>query len=189
MSGPIAFAVASRSQERYLVETLDLGTESLEIFRLPARSDGCQRPAMECALEGNDPVALGRAVYIMIATRGLDRAFQRLGARIREEHLVCKGCVHKPLAQATLAGNLVEVGHMPQTCRLLGERGNQMRMAVAQRVHGDAAGEVEIALAAVRHQPASFTSVEGQGCASEGLVKRRTVHYMPRRLRRGECAK
>ncbi len=51
---------------------------------------------------------------------------------------------------------------MPQLCRLLLQRCDQMRMGVAQRVHRDAGGEIEIALAVGRDQPRAFAAFEAE---------------------------
>ena len=119
----------------------------------------------------------------MIAARGLDGAFERLGAGIGEEHLVGEGRGDQPLGEPALAGNLVEVGDVPELAGLLGQRRDEMRVAVAERVDGDAAGEIEIALAVVGDQPAALAPLEGQGRPRKGLVKRRTAHYMRLRNR------
>jgi hypothetical protein len=59
-------------------------------------------------------------------------------------------------------------------------------MAVAKRVDGDAAGEIEIALAVLGDQPTSLAPVERQGCTGESLEKRRTAHYMRLRYRKNQ---
>src|SRR5690606_5930884 len=99
---------------------------------------------MEGAFECDDADAVFLTAYIVIAPRGLDGAFQRFGARIGEEDLVGESRFHQPLAQPVLARNFIEVGNVPESARLVRESGNQMRMGVAQRVHGYARGEVQI---------------------------------------------
>ena len=47
---------------RHLVEAVDLGAEALDVFLLAAGRDGRERPPVEGALEGDDPVALRLAV-------------------------------------------------------------------------------------------------------------------------------
>ena len=99
--------------ERDLVEALDLGAEALEVLLLAACSDGGQRPAVEGALEGDGAETFGVAVDVVIAPGGLDRALQRLGAGVREEHLVGKRSLDQALAEPSLAGDLIEVGNVP----------------------------------------------------------------------------
>ena len=49
--------------------------------------------------------------------------------------------------QPLLLRDAMQIGHMPEIFRLLVQRLDQMRMGVSERGDGDAAGEVEIALA------------------------------------------
>ena len=72
---------------------------------------------------------------------------------------------------------------MPELAGLLGERGDQMRVAVAERIDGDAAGEIEISVAILFNQPDTFAPLESQGRARKGLVKRRTAHRPNLRVR------
>ena len=125
----------------------------------------------------------GWPLTIVIAARRLDGALDRLGAGIGEEHLVGEGRGDQPLGEAALAGNLVEVGDVPELAGLLGQRGDEMRVAVAERVDGDAAAEIEVALAVVGDQPAALAPLEGQGRPRKGIEKRRTAHYMRLRNR------
>jgi hypothetical protein len=62
---------------------------------------------------------------------------------------------------------------MPELGGLLLECGDQMRMAVAERGDGDAAGEVEISLALVGNQPHALSSLEPQWGTRVGIIKRR----------------
>jgi hypothetical protein len=47
---------------------------------------------------------------------------------------------------------------MPEFGRLFLQRGDQMRMAMAKRIHRNAGGEIEIALAIGRRQPRAFAA-------------------------------
>jgi hypothetical protein len=85
----------------------------------------------------------------MIFARGLDRAFDRLDARIGEEHGVGEGQVRKALRKRLSLGRPVEVGHVHQRRRLLLDRLGQVRMAVPQDIDRDARREVEISLASL----------------------------------------
>ncbi len=107
----------------------------LRVLRRRQRGQGA---SVERALASNDAVALRLAVVEMVAARQLDHALHRLGAGIAEEHPVREAVLRKAPRQPLAIGNLVEVGDMPQLGRLLGERRDQMRMGVAERVDRDA---------------------------------------------------
>src|SRR5690606_6132156 len=168
--------------ERHLVEAVDLGAEAVDIFLLPASGDGRKRAAMKRAFEGDGAEALRIALGIVVAARSLDRAFQRLGARISEEHAVGEAVLDETRTKTLLAGDLVEVRNVPELGGLLGEGGDQLRVAVAKRIDGNTGGKVEVALADFRHQPTAFATVKCQRCAGKGLEKCGSAHYIPLRL-------
>jgi hypothetical protein len=68
----------------------------------------------------------------------------------------------QPLGQPLAFGNAVEVGDVPDLLCLLGERLDELRMRVAERVDRDAAGEIEIAIAVLRDQPGALTPLESE---------------------------
>ncbi len=129
---------------------------------MSAGSERRQRAAVKSALERDDAVAFGLLAYRLIFPRRLDCAFNRLGAGIAEEHDIGKACGAQPLRNAFGFGNLVEIGHMPELLCLLGDRGDEMRMRMAQRVHGDAGSKIEIAFAVLGHEPYAFAPLEGE---------------------------
>ena len=146
--------------ERHLVEAFDHRPEAFEIFLLAAGGERRQRAAVEGALEGDDAVALRLAAHRLVLARHLDRAFHRLGAGIGEEHHVGEARRAQPLGQPLGLGDAVEVGDVPELLGLLGERLDQVRMGVAERVDRDAGGEIEIALAVGRDQPRALAALE-----------------------------
>ncbi len=90
----------------------------------------------------------------LIFARHLDRAFDRFGARVLEEHEIREAQFAQPCQPAARPP---ESGR-GSTCarsflRLLGDRLDHMRMGMTQRIDRDAGGEIEIALAVRRHQP------------------------------------
>ena len=91
VSGPMAASSAVPVVEGHLVEALDLGAEALEIFGLAAGGDRGERAAVKGAFESDEPEALGLALGGVIFARHLDRAFERFGARIGEEHGIGEG--------------------------------------------------------------------------------------------------
>ena len=109
----------------------------------------------------------------MIAARGLDRAFDRLGAGIGEERHVGEGRGAEPLGEALLLGDAMQIGDMPELLRLLGQRLHEMRMRVAERGDRHAAREVEIALARRREEIGALPAREGKLAAGIGRKKGR----------------
>src|SRR5438105_11786051 len=81
--------------------------------------------------------------YTTLFRSDLDRQLDRLRARIVEEHGIGKAVGDEPFGELLLAGDLEQIRAVPQLLRLRGHRLDQMRMAVAKRGDGDAAGEVE----------------------------------------------
>src|SRR5206468_3397023 len=120
------------------------------------------------AFEGDEAIALGRAVLEVIAASGLDGAFDRLGPGIGEEYVVGKGGAAQPLAEPLLLGNAVQIGDVPELLRLLGQYLDEMGVGMAERSHGDAAGEVEIALASHGEEIGAFPAREGKLAAGIG---------------------
>jgi hypothetical protein len=61
-------------------------------------------------------------------------------------------------------------------------------MAMAERIDGDAASEIEISLSVFGDEPTALASLERQGCACEGLVKSGTAHYIYSGKKQGRAA-
>jgi len=68
---------------------------------------------MERALERDQAIALGMPANRMVLARGLDRAFQRFGARIGEKDHVGKGLLDQTAGQPLAFRNAVKVGDVP----------------------------------------------------------------------------
>ena len=147
---------------RHLVETVHRRAKAFEIFGGAGGGERAEGAAVKRALEGDEAIALGMALGELIAAHDLDHAFHRLGAGIAEEHHVGKALLAQPRCELLAIRALEQVRHVPELCRLLLQRRDQMRMAVAQRVHRDARGEVEIALAGGRYQPAALAAFEAE---------------------------
>ena len=155
------------------VKALDLGAEAFDIFGVAARRDGRQRAPVEGALEGDQSELLGMAARRMIFAGGLDGAFQRLGAGIREKDIVGEAGVREALGQQLRFGNAKEVGDMPELAALVDERLDEMGMAVAQTADRDARAKIEIAGPIGRLEPAALASREGHIGARIGRQDRR----------------
>ena len=145
-----------------LVEGIDHRLEALEVLGLSARRDGRERPPVEGVAEGDHAVAFGRAAAGLIDARELDRALHRLRTGIAEEHTVGEGRGCKPLGEARLRRNMIEVRDVPEFLALGFQRGDHVRMRVAQAGHADAAAEVQVALAVGRIEIRPLAPLEGE---------------------------
>src|SRR3984957_5900339 len=96
----------------------------------------------------------------MAPARHFDRRLVGLGARIGEENKVGEGRLGEALGIALAFGVLIEVRNVPELRALIRQRFDEMRMGVADRGHGDAGAEVEIALSGGRNEPAALASLE-----------------------------
>ncbi len=121
--------------------------EAVDHLGLIGRADRRHRPAVERIRETDQIVLVRIALGVMIFARGLDRAFDRLDARIGEEHRVGEGQVGEPLGERFPLRRAVQVGDVHQRRRLFLDRLGQMRVAMAENVDRNPRGEIEIALA------------------------------------------
>ncbi len=148
--------------ERDMVEALEQRREAVGQAVAAGGRDGRHGAAVKAALEGDDAVALGLAAAKVEAPRHLDAGFHRLGAGIAHEHGLGEGMRHQPVGEALQLLDAEEVGDMPEPGRLLLQRLDQMRVAMAERVDRDAAGEIEKAAAVARVQPGPLAALEGE---------------------------
>ena len=160
--------------ERHLVETVHRRTVPLEIFRRAGGGQSRQRAAMESALEGNHAIAFRMAFGGVIPAHHFDGALHGLGAGIGEEDEIGKALLAQPRRQPLAVRRLEQVRDVPEFCRLRLKRCNEMRMAMAERVHGNAAGEIEIASAIGTDQPRALAALERKiGSCENGQQMRR----------------
>ena len=172
--------------ERHLVKAFQRRAIAFEIFGGSGRGQRAQRAAVERALEGDDAGALRLALGEMVVARHLDGAFHRLGAGITEEHEVGKALLAQPRRKPLAIRALEQVRHVPEFCGLLLQGGNQMRVAMAQRIDRHAGGEIEIALAVGPDQPDAFAALEGEVGASENGKQMRLLNGRPGVLGHGD---
>ncbi len=128
---------------------------------------------MEGAFERHESVALRRAVGEVVAPGGFDRGLDGLGAGIGEEDSVGEGRFGETLPQPLLPVDVMQVGDVPELPRLLGQRRDELGVRVAERGHGDAAREVEIALTLLREEKGALAPREGQSAAGIGRKESR----------------
>ena len=165
--------------ERRLIETFDRRAEALEIFLVAAGRKRRQRAPMEGAFKSDQSVALRRAVGGMKLARGLDRAFDRFRARVADEHLVGEARLDEPAREPLRLRNLIEIGDVPGPRRSLLQRGDEMRMRVAERIDRDARAEIEVAPAVIGEKPSALAALEGEVRTRISRIKRRRQSSLP----------
>ena len=79
----------------------------------------------------------------------------------------------KLLGERLLLRDPEEIGDVPELAGLLGQRLDQRRVGVAERIDGDAAGEIEHAAAVGGLEPHALAAREGDRRARERVVERR----------------
>ena len=123
------------------------------VGRLTARRNGEQRPPVESVLKGDDAAFLAAKAIVGIFTRQLERRLIGLGPGVTEEDPVGESGINKHFGQPQDRLIRIPVAGMPELARLLGEGLHQTRMRMPQRVHGDAAGKIDILFALLIPQP------------------------------------
>src|SRR5690606_23171759 len=117
--------------------------EALVHLLLARGADRRQGPPMEGVVEGDQLEPLLAAVVLVVGARGLDRAFDRLGAGIGEEHRVGEGQVDEALRELFPLRTAVEVRDVHQRRGLLLDRTDQPRVRMAEQVDRNPGGKVE----------------------------------------------
>jgi hypothetical protein len=88
-----------------MVEARQVGAKAIEVFLVAGGGERRQRPAVERAGAGDDPMFFGMAGLILVLADHLDRQLHRLGAGIAEEDAVGEAVRDEPLGEALLAGD------------------------------------------------------------------------------------
>ena len=125
---------------------------------LIACRNGCHGAAMEGIFEGDQFVFMIVADRLVIGARSLYRAFDSLGAGIGEKDGVSEGGIHQALRKRLALRAAIQVRHMHQRRCLFLDRLGQVRMAMAQEVDCNAAGEIKRAAAVFGNEPGTFAS-------------------------------
>src|ERR1700730_4133155 len=162
------------------VEALDSGTEALEMIRIARRSDRREGASMKCPGESNDAELFGMSARRLILARCFDGAFDGFRSGIGEKYVVGESDLDEAPGQAFRLWDLEQIGGVPDFRALLIERGDEMRVGIPERRHGDAAAEIEKPLARCRGQPSSIAPLEGELDAGIGGKQRRGHFFTPR---------
>jgi hypothetical protein len=112
------------------------------------------------------------AALRMEYARHLDGALIGFRTGIHEENLVREARVDETLGEPLSVRDAHQIGDVPDLLRLLDEGGHENGMGMAERVHGDAAAEVEIRIPVACVEPSSLASLEGEIRPREGRQKR-----------------
>jgi hypothetical protein len=140
------------------------------LARLLAAGGGerSQRAAVPGVLH-HDRLRLRVAALVAVHAHQLQRPFVGLGAGVGEEHLVHPGQRADAVGQRLLLGDAVDVRDVDQAADLLGQRSDQLRMRVAEPVHGDACQRVQVLPAVLVRQPRPLAAREGDRQAGVGV--------------------
>jgi hypothetical protein len=129
--------VVGREEDRFAHER----QERRPIALVSRQGERAHRAPVKTAFERDHPAPAGRR-----ETRELDGGFDRLGAAVAEEDARHPGEVREALGEKALRRVEEEVRDVEELIRLLTERLHEARMAVAERVHGDAGEKVPVDL-------------------------------------------
>jgi hypothetical protein len=116
-----------------------------------------------------------------VAARHLERALDRLGPGVAEEHLAAERGRRKTLSQPHPGLGVEEVAHVHEAPRLLAHRANDRRVAVPELGHRDARQEVEVFVALGVPQPGALAPNELDRVAHVRAHHRRALEC-PKRL-------
>jgi len=129
--------------ERHVGDTGRVRAKAFGVLGLATYVHGKHGTAVEGVGAGNDFVLVGAVVVGSVFTRQLEGRFVGFGTGVTEEHALGKGLFYQRAGQ--LQGRFVgkHIRHVPQLAGLLGQGSHHFRVAVAQRVHGNATGQVD----------------------------------------------
>jgi hypothetical protein len=114
----------------------------------------------------------GLTLIIVVAPRSLDRAFQRLGTGIGEEHLVGKGRIAQPLGELFARHRSGRGWRCAQLVGLALDSLHQMRVGMAERIDRDAGNKIHVAASILIEQPDALAAHKGLRRAFVCPIKR-----------------
>ena len=140
---PEALDVTGGGIDKALVEGAKVVVEHL----LTGGGQGGNGAAMEAVDQRDHNIAALAVVVKAVLAGSLDGTLVGLGTGISKKHLVHAGALAQLFGQLAAGGSVIEVGGVLQLVGLLGDGLGPGQVAVAQAVHADAAGEIQILLA------------------------------------------
>ena len=155
-------------------------TERQSVAGTIGRGEGAEEPAVEGAAQRDDLV-LRLADRARPAARELERAFVRLRARVAEERLGCERARDERRREPLARRRVIQVRGVDQPFRRGVQRSLEARIIVAERVHRDAAAEVEVRL--------SLGVVQVHAAAAHELDRRALVGAKDGALERGRASR
>ena len=132
---------------------------------------------------------LVRAVPVVrVAARELERRLVRFGAGIAEEHALGERRVDETLGEPQRRFVREPVGDVPELSRLLGQRPDERRMAMAERGHRHAAREIDVHPAILVPDARAFAAHRNE-CRRRVARHHPLVEQLARHRHRGGAAR
>ena len=126
-----------------LNETGQQRAKTLDHFFGVHRRNRRRGPAVERTAKGDDLDALGLALFVPVLAHHFHDQLTAFRARVGEKRGVGKGLIDQSIGQRLLLGDLIEVRQVPHLGRLIGQRLNEVRVRMAQRVHRNTRTEIQ----------------------------------------------
>jgi hypothetical protein len=175
--GPIAAFAASISPKGTVSK--HSWAETVEVFGIAGRGDRRERAAVKSSGKSDDAELFRVSARSVVFARRLNRAFDGFRSGIGEKYVVGETNLDEAPGQAFGLRDLEEIGGMPDFRALLMQRLEKMRMAMAERRHGDAAAEIKKPLALRRSQPGAIAPLEGEVDPGISGKQRRDHDFTP----------
>jgi len=117
-------------------------SKAFGVLGLATHAHGKQGATVEGILAGDDFVLFRTEMIGGIFACQLEAGFIGLGTGVAEEGTIGKGGGSQRMSQFQYRLVGEHIGHMPQLASLFGQRSHQLRVAMAQRIHGDTASQI-----------------------------------------------
>ena len=118
---------------------------------------------MEGVLHNQNLVAVFPIVFVRVQTSQFDGGFIGLGAAVTEKGLISEGVFYQKPSQPGLRLNMIEVGNVQQTGRLLSDGLYYGWVSVSQVIDPDSGEKITIFLSVRVPHPGAFPSDKNHG--------------------------